>query len=141
MILPCSRVPPPPPPLNICQKGDMMQEQQTLCIGLDMQRKSFNKNKKKIHNKILQQLQIHKRTVEEHEYYFHSPSICLTRGASRSAGRGIDMMTLCRSNISEASYSMLTQVSFPNIDGQQLTMQSKQVIRTPNYQIPEKREK
>jgi len=55
------------------------------------------------------------------ETYFHSPSICLTLGASLSAGRGIEMATLCKSNISEASYSMFTYVSFPETEGQQLT--------------------
>jgi len=53
--------------------------------------------------------------------YLHSPSICLTDGASRRAGRGTKITTFRRSNNDEASYSMLTYVSFPEEEGQQLT--------------------
>nr|AFK41966.1 unknown [Lotus japonicus] len=42
------------------------------------------------------------------ESYLHSPSICETDGASRRAGRGTEITTFRRSNIDEASYSMLT---------------------------------
>jgi len=61
------------------------------------------------------------RRNEQQQAYLHSPSICLTLGGSRLAGRGIDIKTLCRSNISKASYSILTKVSLPETVGQQLT--------------------
>jgi hypothetical protein len=35
------------------------------------------------------------------------------------------MTTFCKSNISEASYSMLTLVVFPDTEGQQLTTMAK----------------
>ena len=61
------------------------------------------------------------RRNEQQQAYLHSPSICLTLGGSRLAGRGIDIKTFCRSNISKASYSILTKVSLPETVGQQLT--------------------
>lgn len=58
-------------------------------------------------------------------YNLHSPSHCLTLGASLRAGSGTEMMTLVRSNMDEASYSRLTYVSFPETEGQQLTAPDK----------------
>ena len=69
------------------------------------------------------------------ETYFHSPSICLTLGASLSAGRGIEMATLCKSNISEASYSMFTYVSFPETEDQQLTASGKKGYTSLNLPV------
>ena len=63
------------------------------------------------------------------EHYLHSPSICFTLGASLSAGRGMETITLCKSNMSEASYSMFTTVVFPDVEGQQLTGIGKNRLR------------
>lgn len=50
-------------------------------------------------------------TIEEFvkiNNYLHSPSIWFTVGGSLTAGSGTEITTFCKSNKSEASYSMLT---------------------------------
>ena len=54
-----------------------------------------------------------------------SPSHELTTGGSRQGGHGIVMTTCCKSMVSAASYSMLTDVSLPLMDGQQLILRGK----------------